>query len=140
MLTFPEGEASLDPGSHAAHQGDFVPRLQPHSLALLHPLIIHIGAVAAVVFQHCLPRCTGLRAGTQVDAAVKAAHPGVSHFNNTHLWQVLTTSAVQTAAHLVSVKTMMFMLGKGSLPLRAVPCSVLGISTSGAFRQLLSTS
>ena len=95
ILTFPEGEAALYPRAHTAHQGHLVTRLQPHAVPLLHSLIVHIGAIAAVVLQHSLPCCTCFCAGPQMNAAVEARHPCVCHFYKAHFWQMLAAPAIQ---------------------------------------------
>lgn len=85
-LTFPEGEPPLHPGGHAPDQGHPAAAVQGYSHPRLDPLIINVGAIAAVVLQHCLQGVAGgAPGGLQPDGAVQAAHPCVHHLHEAHL-------------------------------------------------------
>lgn len=97
VLTFPEGEAALHPRRNTPDKRHFAATVQWHRLSLLHPHIIYISAVAAVVLQDGLQSGGGVCRSLQFDDAVQTAHTRVRHLNKSHLGEMVATP-VHTAA------------------------------------------
>lgn len=92
-LTFPEGEAPLHPGSHTPHKRHLATTAQGHSLPSLHPLIINVGPIAAVVLQNGLQGCAAVAGRFEADGAVQTTDACVRHLHKAHLGQMIATPA-----------------------------------------------